>query len=97
MWGRFWTNLYSLSVPYPDKPDIDVSQSMVDKVWQNFLFVLKKESPVTWGYLSRVYPVSCPMVDRPPPPAAANLIRISGREWMGGKKYVHLKIPYLLS
>uniref|UniRef100_A0A669F4X0 Angiotensin-converting enzyme n=1 Tax=Oreochromis niloticus TaxID=8128 RepID=A0A669F4X0_ORENI len=33
MWGRFWTNLYSLSVPYPDKPDIDVSQSMVDKGW----------------------------------------------------------------
>lgn len=43
MWGRFWTNLYSLTVPYPDKPDIDVSQSMVDKVWQNFLFILKKE------------------------------------------------------
>uniref|UniRef100_A0AAX7SMK9 Angiotensin-converting enzyme n=1 Tax=Astatotilapia calliptera TaxID=8154 RepID=A0AAX7SMK9_ASTCA len=33
MWGRFWTNLYSLTVPYPDKPDIDVSQSMVDKGW----------------------------------------------------------------
>lgn len=42
MWGRFWTNLYSLTVPYPDKPDIDVSQSMVDKVLQNFLFILKK-------------------------------------------------------
>lgn len=66
MWGRFWTNLYSLTVPYPDKPDIDVSQSMVDKVLQNFLFIYKKkkDSPVTWGYLSRVYPVSCPMVDR---------------------------------
>lgn len=33
MWGRFWTNLYSLSIPYPDKPDIDVSKTMVDKGW----------------------------------------------------------------
>ncbi|MEQ2197613.1 hypothetical protein XENOCAPTIV_000940 [Xenoophorus captivus] len=32
MWGRFWTNLYPLSVPYPDKPDIDVSSTMVEKV-----------------------------------------------------------------
>ncbi|KAF7656047.1 hypothetical protein LDENG_00046830 [Lucifuga dentata] len=33
MWGRFWTNLYSLSVPYPDKPNIDVSKTMVEKGW----------------------------------------------------------------
>ncbi|XP_017550079.2 angiotensin-converting enzyme 2 [Pygocentrus nattereri] len=34
MWGRFWTNLYSLSVPYPDKPDIDVSSAMVAQGWK---------------------------------------------------------------
>ncbi|KAK2920018.1 angiotensin-converting enzyme 2 [Channa argus] len=33
MWGRFWTNLYALTVPYPEKPDIDVSKSMVEKNW----------------------------------------------------------------
>ncbi|KAM3838134.1 angiotensin-converting enzyme 2-like, partial [Diretmus argenteus] len=33
MWGRFWTNLYPLSIPYPDKPDIDVSKTMVDQGW----------------------------------------------------------------
>ncbi|KAL6112858.1 ace2 [Pungitius sinensis] len=33
MWGRFWTNLYPLSVPYPEKPDIDVSQAMVNQNW----------------------------------------------------------------
>ncbi|XP_061830525.1 angiotensin-converting enzyme 2 [Nerophis lumbriciformis] len=33
MWGRFWTNLYPLSLPYPDKPDIDVSRAMVEKGW----------------------------------------------------------------
>ncbi|XP_067441576.1 angiotensin-converting enzyme 2 [Thunnus thynnus] len=34
MWGRFWNNLYPLSIPYPDKPDIDVSKAMVDKGWK---------------------------------------------------------------
>ncbi|XP_041936100.1 angiotensin-converting enzyme 2 [Alosa sapidissima] len=33
MWGRFWTNLYSLCVPYPEKPDIDVSNAMVEQKW----------------------------------------------------------------
>lgn len=32
MWGRFWTNLYSLTTPYPNKIDIDVSETMVAKV-----------------------------------------------------------------
>ncbi|XP_072236951.1 angiotensin-converting enzyme 2 [Leuresthes tenuis] len=33
MWGRFWTNLYPLSTPYPDKPDIDVSKTMREQGW----------------------------------------------------------------
>uniref|UniRef100_A0AAQ6ADY4 Angiotensin-converting enzyme n=1 Tax=Amphiprion ocellaris TaxID=80972 RepID=A0AAQ6ADY4_AMPOC len=33
MWGRFWSNLYPLTVPFPDKPDIDVSNTMVAKGW----------------------------------------------------------------
>ncbi|TRY62286.1 hypothetical protein DNTS_025838 [Danionella cerebrum] len=33
MWGRFWTNLYPLMIPYPDKPDIDVSSAMVEQGW----------------------------------------------------------------
>ncbi|XP_020493627.2 angiotensin-converting enzyme 2 [Labrus bergylta] len=33
MWGRFWTNLYSLSTPYPLKEDIDVSPNMVTEGW----------------------------------------------------------------
>lgn len=40
MWGRFWTNLYPLSTPYPDKTDIDVSKAMVAKV--HFNMVIKK-------------------------------------------------------
>ncbi|CAL8350954.1 unnamed protein product [Merluccius merluccius] len=34
MWGRFWTNLYVHSVPYPNKPDIDVSKAMVEQKWK---------------------------------------------------------------
>ncbi|KAM6291936.1 angiotensin-converting enzyme 2 [Porphyrio hochstetteri] len=33
MWGRFWTNLYPLTVPYPAKPNIDVTSTMVLKKW----------------------------------------------------------------
>uniref|UniRef100_A0A672T8C5 Angiotensin-converting enzyme n=1 Tax=Sinocyclocheilus grahami TaxID=75366 RepID=A0A672T8C5_SINGR len=33
MWGRFWTNLYPLMIPYPEKPDIDVSSKMVAQGW----------------------------------------------------------------
>ncbi|NXE27194.1 ACE2 enzyme, partial [Ardeotis kori] len=33
MWGRFWTNLYALTVPYPAKPNIDVTSAMVQKNW----------------------------------------------------------------
>ncbi|KAM9493763.1 angiotensin-converting enzyme 2 [Clarias gariepinus] len=34
MWGRFWTSLYALSVPYPDKPDIDVTSAMLAQGWK---------------------------------------------------------------
>ncbi|XP_047219843.1 angiotensin-converting enzyme 2 [Girardinichthys multiradiatus] len=43
MWGRFWTNLYPLSVPYPDKPDIDVSSTMVEKGWDEIRFFQEAE------------------------------------------------------
>lgn len=33
MWGRFWTNLYPLAVPYKDVTDIDVSDAMVEQGW----------------------------------------------------------------
>ncbi|OCT93962.1 angiotensin-converting enzyme 2 [Xenopus laevis] len=33
MWGRFWTNLYPLMVPYPDKASIDVTPTMVAQGW----------------------------------------------------------------
>nr|DBA34374.1 TPA: hypothetical protein GDO54_001937 [Pyxicephalus adspersus] len=33
MWGRFWTNLYPLTVPYPERESIDVSPEMNAQGW----------------------------------------------------------------
>ncbi|XP_071994551.1 angiotensin-converting enzyme 2 [Engystomops pustulosus] len=33
MWGRFWTNLYPLVVPFPDRESIDVTPTMVAQGW----------------------------------------------------------------
>lgn len=33
MWGRFWTNLYPLSTPFLQKPNIDVTDAMVNQSW----------------------------------------------------------------
>ncbi|KAM6446915.1 angiotensin-converting enzyme 2 [Liasis olivaceus] len=44
MWGRFWTNLYPLMVPYPNKPNIDVTSAMVEKKWTvNSIFKAAEE------------------------------------------------------
>lgn len=32
MWAQSWNNLYSLMVPFPDKPNIDVTDEMVKQV-----------------------------------------------------------------
>ncbi|XP_054473849.1 angiotensin-converting enzyme 2 [Anoplopoma fimbria] len=42
MWGRFWTNLYPLSVPY-NKTDIDVSEAMVNQKWTERQFFEEAE------------------------------------------------------
>ncbi|XP_031226742.1 angiotensin-converting enzyme 2 [Mastomys coucha] len=33
MWGRFWTNLYPLTVPFAQKPNIDVTDAMMNQSW----------------------------------------------------------------
>ncbi|XP_059211362.1 angiotensin-converting enzyme 2 [Centropristis striata] len=33
MWGRFWTNLYPLTTPYPNEEDIDVTDAMKAQKW----------------------------------------------------------------
>ncbi|OXA60176.1 Angiotensin-converting enzyme [Folsomia candida] len=31
MWGRFWANLYSIGVPFPDQPSLDITQALIDQ------------------------------------------------------------------
>ena len=31
MWGRFWNNLYSDVVPYPNSPNLDISSSLKEQ------------------------------------------------------------------
>lgn len=33
MWGRFWTNMYRWTVPFGQKPNIDVTDAMVKQNW----------------------------------------------------------------
>uniref|UniRef100_A0AAZ3RND7 Angiotensin-converting enzyme n=1 Tax=Oncorhynchus tshawytscha TaxID=74940 RepID=A0AAZ3RND7_ONCTS len=33
MWGRFWTGLYPISTPFPEKTDIDVTNAMIAQKW----------------------------------------------------------------
>lgn len=32
MWAQQWNNIYDLMVPYPDKPNLDVTNTMVNQV-----------------------------------------------------------------
>ncbi|XP_034535405.1 angiotensin-converting enzyme 2 [Notolabrus celidotus] len=43
MWGRFWTNLYNHSIPFRDKLDIDVSDTMVEQGWTEIRFFKEAE------------------------------------------------------
>ncbi|XP_072179254.1 angiotensin-converting enzyme-like [Diadema setosum] len=31
MWGRFWGNIYSRVVPFPDRPNVDVTDAMIEQ------------------------------------------------------------------
>lgn len=32
MWAQSWDNMYDMVVPFPDKPNLDVTSTMVEKV-----------------------------------------------------------------
>ena len=36
MWGRFWTGINGFTVPYPEAPDVDVTDELVKQ--GNFSF-----------------------------------------------------------
>lgn len=32
MWSQTWNNIYGLMIPFPDKPNVDVTDEMVNQV-----------------------------------------------------------------
>lgn len=32
MWAQTWNNIYDMMIPFPDKPDIDVTNTMREQV-----------------------------------------------------------------
>lgn len=32
MWAQQWNNIYDLMIPYPEKPNLDVTSTMVQQV-----------------------------------------------------------------
>ncbi|XP_071484071.1 angiotensin-converting enzyme-like [Diadema antillarum] len=52
MWGRFWDNIYNLVVPYPDRPNIDVTDTMNQQGYNaTTLFEMANEFYVSMGLL----------------------------------------------
>ncbi len=40
MWSQTWNNVYNMMIPFPDKPNVDVTDTMVAKVnEQNFILM----------------------------------------------------------
>lgn len=52
MWGRFWVGINQFTIPYPDAPDVDVSDEL-----QVILHLVSKEILILFSFQgSRVYP-----------------------------------------
>ncbi|XP_038063858.1 angiotensin-converting enzyme-like isoform X2 [Patiria miniata] len=67
MWGRFWGNIYPQLVPFPDRPNIDVTDAMVAKNYNpRKMFELADDFFASLGLL-RVKPIfwNNSMIERP--------------------------------
>lgn len=40
MWAQQWNNIYDMMIPYPNKPNLDVTNAMNQKVRNWLLFVV---------------------------------------------------------
>lgn len=59
MWGRFWSNLYPICVPYQDKPDIDVTSAMVAQVRALNGYIPNKQSTADFYLGAKVHSIPC--------------------------------------
>uniref|UniRef100_A0A803Y9V1 Angiotensin-converting enzyme n=1 Tax=Meleagris gallopavo TaxID=9103 RepID=A0A803Y9V1_MELGA len=52
MWAQQWNNIYDLMVPYPDKPNLDVTSTMVNQGWNaTHMFRVSEEFFTSLGLL----------------------------------------------
>ncbi|XP_009867587.1 PREDICTED: angiotensin-converting enzyme [Apaloderma vittatum] len=52
MWAQQWNNIYDLMVPYPEKPNIDVTNTMVQQGWNaTYMFRVSEEFFTSLGLL----------------------------------------------
>uniref|UniRef100_F6S8L7 Angiotensin-converting enzyme n=1 Tax=Ornithorhynchus anatinus TaxID=9258 RepID=F6S8L7_ORNAN len=52
MWAQTWTNVYDLVVPYPDKPNLDVTSTMLKQGWNaTHMFRVAEEFFTSLGLL----------------------------------------------
>ncbi|NWR92221.1 ACE enzyme, partial [Furnarius figulus] len=52
MWAQQWNNIYDLMVPYPDKPNLDVTSNMVQQGWNaTHMFRVSEEFFTSLGLL----------------------------------------------
>ncbi|KAJ7427155.1 hypothetical protein WISP_09289 [Willisornis vidua] len=52
MWAQQWNNIYDLMVPYPEKPNLDVTSTMVQKGWNaTHMFRVSEEFFTSLGLL----------------------------------------------
>ncbi|NXP26793.1 ACE enzyme, partial [Scytalopus superciliaris] len=52
MWAQQWNNIYDLMVPYPDKPNLDVTSNMVKQGWNaTHMFRVSEEFFTSLGLL----------------------------------------------
>ncbi|NWR35416.1 ACE enzyme, partial [Tachuris rubrigastra] len=52
MWAQQWNNIYDLMVPYPEKPNLDVTSTMVQQGWNaTHMFRVSEEFFISLGLL----------------------------------------------
>ncbi|NXD26865.1 ACE enzyme, partial [Spelaeornis formosus] len=52
MWAQQWNNIYDLMIPYPEKPNLDVTSTMVQKGWNaTHMFRVSEEFFTSLGLL----------------------------------------------
>ncbi|KAM6175753.1 angiotensin-converting enzyme [Erethizon dorsatum] len=52
MWAQSWNNIYDMVVPFPDKPNLDVTSAMVEKGWNaTHMFRVAEEFFTSLGLL----------------------------------------------